>query len=63
MRVRLSMCVCEANRECPDFTALRAVGHVLRTQTLTIRCCSLAYVQISHILELSDLNIVTVEFI
>jgi ABC-type microcin C transport system permease subunit YejE len=63
MRVTLFMCICETNRECPDFTAVRAVGQVLRTQTLTIRCCSLAYVKTSHILGLSDLNIVTAELI
>jgi len=33
------------------------------TQTLTIRCCSLVYIRTSHILELSDLNIVTAELI
>lgn len=53
------VCICEASWECPEFTAVRAVGQALRTQTLTNRCCSLAYVQTSHILELSDLSIVT----
>ena len=31
--------------ECPGFTAVRAVGQVLRTQTLNIRGCSLVYVK------------------